>query len=59
MEIKGTHMDYQRFEEMQKERWEHTVGTIFKCKVHNTLFDTEVEPCWPCYDECEEEEDEE
>ena len=42
----------------QLERWERVnpvrtrdKSTMYRCKVHATLFDTELEPCWQCWNE--------
>ena len=56
MTITGTKQDDKKFEKLKKERWKKLGlnGRVTYCKVHETHFNEEEEPCWQCYDECQE-----
>ena len=44
------------FDQMQIDRWERieNTDTFYRCTVHKTSFDAEVEPCKDCWNEYEE-----
>ncbi len=45
-----------RLDELKKERW-NKEGLMTRCIIHNILFNSNVEPCWPCWDDCQREVD--
>jgi len=53
VELKGIKVDWERFEQLKKDRWVAYGETTFKCSAHDTLFNSSDEPCWQCYSECE------
>lgn len=57
LKLIGTQVNWNKFEELRKQRW-HTPGKqsgeIVHCKEHDTYFLERDEPCWECYDSCEE-----
>jgi len=46
--------NHEKFEELKKEFWKAIGLRDFRCDKHNTLFNNEEEPCWECWNECEE-----
>jgi len=60
-DIKGFIFDYDKFEQLCKERWEHIGPHQYYCAIHDIYFDPDgrpefkhqdAEPCWACYNEC-------
>lgn len=54
MTITGTESGDIKFKVLQEEHWEWHDSTITHCKKHNTSFNQNEEPCWQCYNECQE-----
>ena len=56
MKIKllGSKFNQRKFDKRQKE-WIRRGEFHYMCMRHQTHFDPTEEPCWKCWDECEEE----
>jgi len=49
----GSTVDLSKLEKLKK-NWEKQDKKTYHCKLHDTYFDPEQEPCWQCYNRCEE-----
>lgn len=55
-QLRATTFNFEKFEELKKEFWKYSEKLkTASCSKHKTVFDPNEEPCWQCYDECEEE----
>ena len=62
MEVKnlkprGFIFDWKKFDVLRDNLWENAEesGTMKRCRLHNTLFDSADEPCWQCHSMCNKE----
>ncbi len=52
-------VDQKAFQKAIDKRWKPVGGSVYKCKVHGTVFQPEegefdspvLEPCWDCFNE--------
>lgn len=59
-QIKGSKIDWEKFNKLREERWKKKLFQYYFCTIHKTYFkyggdknDPRTEPCWGCYNECE------
>jgi len=62
MGIVGTTLDQEKFDQLKKQ-WIRVGYRTWHCPIHHTFFDLigdesadgqDAEPCWACYDSCQE-----